>query len=122
MRVGADTLHLVAAALVMMRSAFGRRLTVAAVLQSTLALIVCLQRDLTCLTDPVRAADEDSLLLHLLRMLLLLMLLLGHERMHLAIIVRVKVAVVITVLALLVVSVSDNVDAPLVTWQGSRIR
>ena len=113
MRVGADTLHLVAAALMrLMRSAFGRRLTVTAVLASSLAQISHVQRELTCLTDPLRAADEDSMLLQLLLMLLLLllMLMLGHERMHLVIVVSVVVAVVITMLTLLVVGAGDNVD------------
>ena len=85
----------------------GRRATAVAVV-----LTACLHRDLTCPTDPVRAAVAVGGELQLLRELLLLMLLTDHGRNSLAAIVLVKVVVAKTVLTLLVVGDSDCVDYP----------
>ena len=112
-RVGADTLHRVADALMSLMSAFGRRLTVAAGWTSTFARVVTRLQELTCPTDPVGAAGEDRVLQLLL---LLLMLVPGPGRVHLAIIVVVVVAVVMTMLGLLVGGSADSVDAPPEAW------
>jgi hypothetical protein len=101
----------VAAAHVMKSGAFlGRRATVAAV-QSTFAW---LHRELTCLTDPVRAAVAGGMVLLTAR-LLLLMLLPGPGRVHLASLVVVPVAVVRR-LRLLVVGADASIDAPPEAW------
>ena len=104
-RVGADTLHRVAAALVVITSggSFGRRATVAAV-QGTLA---SLQRELAL------AADAMGLLTV---RLLLLMLSPGPRRVHLASLVNVDVAVVRRGLTLLVVGARASIDAPPEAW------
>ena len=115
-RVGADTLHRVAAApLVTSGGSFGRRATAAAVHRTFAGL----QRELTCRTGGVRAA-VDSGWLQLL--LLLLMLLPGPGRVHLATIVGVEVVEVGGGLRLLVAGASGSVGDPPEAWQGSRIR
>ena len=111
MRVSADTFHLVAAALFLRKSSFGRRLTVAAVRSST---FIAMQLELFSSTDPVGAADADSMFSPLLLLLLMLwMLLPSPGRVHLAIVVDVEVAVAVeAVLELIVGGDVDSIDAP----------
>ena len=117
MHVQIDTLHRVAAAFLRsLRSvAFGRRLTAAAVFMSPFVLIAQLQREMTCLTDPVRAAVAEGMLGLLTARLLLLMLLPGPRRVHLASFVNVVVAVGER-LMLIVGGVNASIDAPPEAW------
>ena len=116
-RVGADTLHGVAAAHFSESGTFlGRRATAAVVHRP----LVCLQRDLTRHRGRVRIAFDDGTLQVLRGLptttLQLLMLLPGPGRMHLATIVDVRIGVVSATLGLLVVGGASSIDAPPRAW------
>ena len=106
-RVSADTLHRVAAAHHVRGRMHGRRTTAVAVV-----LTACLHRDLTCPTDPVRAAGADGLLTGQLQ---ILMLLPSPGGVHLVTMVIVSVGVG-AVLRLQVGGGFADLDAPSQAW------